>query len=283
MNEYVIRTYSFHFFCIVSKVFYKFDLFNILSCFDFILIRNLFTGQNYDGCECHTYQFGCCPDGATIQKGPHGYGCHCAQTEFKCCSDGVTAAKGENFEGCTCATSRYGCCPDGVTDAQGSQFDGCENIPTIPQKACSINKDGGTCSNYTVKYFFDMEYGGCSRFWYSGCGGNDNRFETLEECKGTCEAPSGKDACKVPKIHGPCNGEYQKYYYDSDRNICSAFIYGGCLGNTNKFETIQECQSLCVVDESLRKYKLGERFKHFKRLEEKYAFFDQFQLRVNNQ
>lgn len=217
-------------------------------------MKYCFEGPKFEGCACHTYQFGCCPDGVTIQQGPHGYGCHCAQTKYKCCSDGVTAAQGENFAGCTCATSRYGCCPDGVNDAQGPQFDGCDDIPSTPQKACSVTKDGGNCTDYTVKYFFDMEYGGCSRFWYSGCGGNENRFETIDDCKNTCEQPpSSKDACKLPKIHGPCTGYYKKYYYDSDRNICSEFIYGGCLGNTNRFETLEECKQSCFVDESLRK------------------------------
>lgn len=162
-------------------------------------------------------------------------------------------AIGENFEGCTCATSKYGCCPDGVNDAQGSKFDGCEDIPTAPQRACSAVKDPGTCSNYTVKFFFDMEYGGCSRFWYSGCGGNANRFDNIDDCNNTCQNPKGKDACKVPSIHGPCTGYFQKYYYDSDRNICSPFVWGGCLGNTNRFETLDDCQKQCVVDETLRK------------------------------
>lgn len=210
-------------------------------------------GPKFEGCGCEHYQFGCCADGVTIAQGPHNYGCHCLQREHKCCSDGITPATGPNFEGCTCATSKYGCCPDGVTDAQGSQFEGCTEIPVEPQKACSLTKDGGTCSNYTVKYFFDLEYGGCSRFWYSGCDGNDNRYDSVEECKSTCEAPTGKDACLLPKIHGPCTGYYPVYYYDSDRNTCSQFIYGGCLGNTNRFETIEECQKLCQVDESLRK------------------------------
>lgn len=99
-----------------------------------------------------------------------------------------------------------------------------------------------------------MDYGGCSRFWYSGCEGNENRFETNEECHSTCVQPSGKDVCKLQKHHGPCTAYLQKYYYDSDRNICSPFIYGGCLGNENRFETLKECQQQCVVDESLRKW-----------------------------
>nr|XP_029723407.1 papilin-like isoform X4 [Aedes albopictus] len=208
-------------------------------------------GPDFAGCPCHAFQFGCCPDGVTAAKGPHNHGCHCSYSEFKCCSDGQTPAQGPNFEGCTCATSKYGCCPDGVNEAQGSKFEGCELVPESPQKACVLKKDMGTCHNYTVKYFFDVEYGGCGRFWYGGCDGNKNRFDTAEDCKNVCEMPEGKDRCHLPKITGPCTGYYPMWYYDTDRNTCAQFTYGGCLGNANRFETLEECKGTCVVDDSM--------------------------------
>ncbi|XP_055695924.1 papilin isoform X3 [Lutzomyia longipalpis] len=207
-------------------------------------------GENFEGCSCHTFQFGCCPDGVTIPTGPHNSGCHCSQTEHKCCGDEITPAKGPNFEGCTCATSKHGCCPDGVTPAEGRNFEGCDEIPSNPQKACGLPRDAGSCKNFTVKSFFDAEYGGCSRFWYGGCEGNDNRFNSIEECKTVCEEPIGKEACSLPKSHGPCTGYLPMWYYDSDRNQCTQFVWGGCLGNNNRFESLEECQTACVVDDS---------------------------------
>lgn len=52
-------------------------------------------------------------------------------------------------------------------------------------------------------------------------------------------------ACFLPKIAGPCDGYYPSWYYDPNRRQCLQFIYGGCLGNNNKFQTLQECESLC--------------------------------------
>lgn len=79
-------------------------------------------------------------------------------------------------------------------------------------------------------------------------------FETPEDCKETCEQPSGKAACLLPKNHGPCAGYYPSYYYDTERKTCSQFIYGGCLGNNNRFETLEACQELCAVDDALGEF-----------------------------
>ncbi|XP_058806520.1 papilin [Phymastichus coffea] len=202
-------------------------------------------GSNYEGCPCYTYQFGCCPDGITAAKGPRNQGCGCENTEFKCCSDGRTSAKGPNYAGCTCDTSKFGCCPDGIEEAQGENFEGCLKVPPNMQAACALPRDRGTCREFSVKWFYDTEYGGCSRFWYGGCGGNDNRFKTQEDCKAICVEPKGKDVCKLPKIGGPCEGYYPTWYYDVDRKQCGQFIYSGCLGNKNNFKTRQECEELC--------------------------------------
>jgi hypothetical protein len=118
-------------------------------------------------------------------------GCGCRNTEFGCCSDDSTPAQGPNFAGCGCDSSKYGCCPDGTAEASGDNFEGCKDIPPNLQESCLQPKERGACRNYTVKWFFDMDYGGCSRFWYGGCDGNNNRFKTKEECDGICVKPEG--------------------------------------------------------------------------------------------
>ena len=37
-----------------------------------------------------------------------------------------------------------------------------------------------------------MEYGGCTRFWWGGEGGNRNNFLSKEECNEVCVDPMGK-------------------------------------------------------------------------------------------
>ncbi|XP_013147767.1 PREDICTED: papilin isoform X2 [Papilio polytes] len=203
------------------------------------------TGPDFEGCSCNTYQFGCCPDGVSVSTGPNMEGCRCDYTQYGCCGDELTAAVGPDQLGCDCASSKYGCCPDGQTEAKGEKFLGCSEIPVNKQEACSLPTERGSCRNYTVQWYYDMEYGGCSRFWYGGCEGNANRFGSKEECEDVCVQPSPKDACNLPKVKGACVGYNLRWYYDKDQQVCGQFVFGGCLGNANNFESRELCQTQC--------------------------------------
>ncbi|XP_061885754.1 collagen alpha-6(VI) chain isoform X2 [Entelurus aequoreus] len=52
--------------------------------------------------------------------------------------------------------------------------------------ACSLGQDTGSCQDYAMMWFYDGTLNQCQRFWYGGCGGNANRFNTQEECEDLC-------------------------------------------------------------------------------------------------
>ncbi|XP_017333399.1 collagen alpha-6(VI) chain isoform X2 [Ictalurus punctatus] len=56
----------------------------------------------------------------------------------------------------------------------------------------------------------------------------------------------GHDKCYLKKDTGPCRNYVIKWFYDQELNKCSRFVYGGCDGNLNRFDTQYECEAHCV-------------------------------------
>ncbi|KAJ1187768.1 hypothetical protein NDU88_004538 [Pleurodeles waltl] len=53
---------------------------------------------------------------------------------------------------------------------------------------CKLEKDQGPCRNHVLRWHYDPKTKSCARFWYGGCSGNDNRFDTQKECEKACVA-----------------------------------------------------------------------------------------------
>uniref|UniRef100_A0A8D0BUG5 Uncharacterized protein n=1 Tax=Salvator merianae TaxID=96440 RepID=A0A8D0BUG5_SALMN len=54
------------------------------------------------------------------------------------------------------------------------------------------------------------------------------------------------EICFLPADRGPCKAYKSHFFYNPDSNQCEKFIYGGCQGNENNFETLQKCRDTCV-------------------------------------
>ena len=55
-----------------------------------------------------------------------------------------------------------------------------------PVNPCHLPKVAGDCRMHIPSWFFDPQTGDCMRFVFGGCGGNENRFSSQEECRNTC-------------------------------------------------------------------------------------------------
>ncbi|KAK2839769.1 hypothetical protein Q5P01_013509 [Channa striata] len=60
-----------------------------------------------------------------------------------------------------------------------------EETPLLDPR-CSLTLDQGTCRDYIIRWYYDRQANSCAQFWYGGCGGNDNRYITEDECRKTC-------------------------------------------------------------------------------------------------
>jgi hypothetical protein len=53
------------------------------------------------------------------------------------------------------------------------------------------------------------------------------------------------DFCFLPPEHGFCDAAFDRYYFDPQTERCQPFVWGGCEGNQNRFETEQACLDRC--------------------------------------
>ncbi|CAL8248632.1 unnamed protein product [Lota lota] len=114
-----------------------------------------------------------------------------------------------------------------------------------PDAQCQLDSDSGTqCAEFVQRWFYDRAVGACSPFWYGGCGGNANRFNTEHECFQTCVT---HNACFLGQEVGPCQNYTMSWSFDSEQSECTRFWYGGCGGNSNRFKTQEDCEILCLT------------------------------------
>lgn len=160
------------------------------------------------------------------------------------------------------------------------------NLPSLRlvHRFCAYKEETGPCRAFLRNYFFNSSTQQCEEFIYGGCGGNKNRFETLEECKKTCvvdyekalkalvdanddrtqpdPVPTepltprptttarglgfyGPSWCLTPADRGLCKAHEKRFYYNSSVGKCLTFNYSGCGGNENNFVSEKSCLRAC--------------------------------------
>nr|XP_056714444.1 amyloid-beta precursor protein isoform X2 [Euleptes europaea] len=75
-----------------------------------------------------------------------------------------------------------------------------ESVEEVVREVCSEQAETGPCRAMFSRWYFDVTEGKCAPFFYGGCGGNRNNFDTEEYCMAVCgsviptTAPSTPDA-----------------------------------------------------------------------------------------
>ena len=165
----------------------------------------------------------------------------------------------------SCAAFNYGGC-EGNENRFGTAAE-CEDTcrvfmdrDTEAEDRCRLEKAAGRCRGFFKKYYYNSAAGKCEQFVYTGCQGNENRFDSAEECEASCgpgdsapRAPRpGRDpaVCGGPVTIGPCKSRVERFYYDAATGVCRQFYYSGCGGGTNMFTTAAACAAACVAEGS---------------------------------
>lgn len=54
------------------------------------------------------------------------------------------------------------------------------------------------------------------------------------------------DVCNMDKDVGPCDDFGAVWYFEYNSRTCRRFLYGGCDGNGNRFDSREDCESRCL-------------------------------------
>ncbi|XP_054566464.1 kunitz-type protease inhibitor 2 isoform X4 [Eptesicus fuscus] len=109
---------------------------------------------------------------------------------------------------------------------------------------CQVPKVVGKCRASMNRWWYNATGGSCQQFVYGGCGGNDNNYLTKEACLEKCADVT--EYCTAKAVTGPCRASFPRWYFDTEKNSCDNFIYGGCWGNKNNYLSKEACMSRCV-------------------------------------
>jgi len=131
------------------------------------------------------------------------------------------------------------------TDEQESEEDE-GDVCSLPPV---ISSSGRSCMALIHKWTFSKSEGKCVEYTYGGCFGTANLFDTEAECRRICTVAGDRartaEVCSLPIKQGPCRGYQEVFGFNMDTGRCEQFVYGGCQGNANAFDTVEECVSTC--------------------------------------
>ncbi|KAJ7413377.1 hypothetical protein WISP_90844 [Willisornis vidua] len=101
------------------------------------------------------------------------------------------------------------------------------NVQDTPDESCGPCRMDTSCSRCSR----DADCPGVTKCCPSKCGY-------------TCQEPV-LDFCYLPSVCGNCKALFRRFFFNASSQQCEEFIYGGCGGNRNNFETKGECSQAC--------------------------------------
>ncbi len=81
----------------------------------------------------------------------------------------------------------------------------------------------------------------------AGTGGNPGTGAGAGTGASPGSGGGGSQDCQLPKEPGNCLAAIPRWWFNAQSGKCEQFTYGGCGGNANNFESIEQCVKSCAV------------------------------------
>ncbi|CAG9532069.1 unnamed protein product [Cercopithifilaria johnstoni] len=122
----------------------------------------------------------------------------------------------------------------------------------LENQRCNHHPNRGTCEDrgFTIKWYYDRYAHRCREFYYGGCEGNENHFDSFEECSQACKYEPLDDSskrCALPHDPGTCDNNFERWHFDMRKRQCVCSWWSGCGGNSNMFYSYAHCMSICGI------------------------------------
>ncbi|XP_028413435.1 papilin-like [Dendronephthya gigantea] len=121
-----------------------------------------------------------------------------------------------------CERFYYGGCRGNRNNFKTKEF--CEETCKTDRDLCTLPAVPGPCEAHIERYFYNSSTSKCEKFYYGGCEGNENNFETIMQCKKSCKHTATGNLCALVLCggNGRCKVENGKPVCVSPENPCLA-------------------------------------------------------------
>ncbi|KAL1238527.1 Uncharacterized protein TSPI_09039 [Trichinella spiralis] len=111
---------------------------------------------------------------------------------------------------------------------------------------CNQEQAVGACANYAERWYFNSKSRSCERFFYSGCQGNFNNFNSYEQCLSYCGQSAIEPKCPQGFAFMESSGAYAECGGSSNSYSCPADYF--CHYDGRRFGCCPTRQKTCSID-----------------------------------